>query len=56
MPANAKEPLYRRLWEVLSGKDRSPAFAYLTDSDRRAILEILVATKPSLPEYFRAGL
>jgi len=56
LPASAKEPFYRRLWEVLSGTDQSAAFAGLRAEDRRAILEILVDTKKGLPEYFRAGL
>ncbi|MGD1068985.1 MAG: hypothetical protein ABSB15_02510 [Bryobacteraceae bacterium] len=56
LPAAVKEPLYQRLWEVLSGKDQSPAYQSLTAADRRAVLEILVDTKPSLPEYFRSGL
>lgn len=56
LPAEAKNPLYKRLWEVLSGKDQSPAYSLLTASDRRAILEILVATKPTLPAYFRDAL
>lgn len=54
LPAEAKELLYRRLWDVLSGKDRSPAFRSLSDADRRAIREILIATKPSLPPYFKS--
>jgi hypothetical protein len=33
----------------LSGQDQSPGFSSLTSEDRRAILEILVATKPGLP-------
>ncbi len=56
LPGKAKELLYRRLWEVLSGQDQSPAYAALTTADRRAVLEILAATKPSLPAYFRVGL
>lgn len=47
LPAPAKEYLYRRLWEVLSSKDRQPAFAHLSASDRKAINEILLATKPN---------
>jgi len=41
-----------RLWEVLSGKDRSKEFAHLSDDDRRAVREILRETKKGLPEYF----
>jgi hypothetical protein len=56
LPAAAKDPLYKRLWEVLSGRDQSAAYASLSSAERRAILEILLSTKPSLPEYFRGGL
>jgi hypothetical protein len=48
IPAPAKEYIYRRLFEVLSGSDQSPAFQTLSQQDRRAILEILVETKPGL--------
>ena len=40
------------LWEVLTGKDTSPAFAHLTGEDRKAILEILRGTKDGLPDYW----
>jgi hypothetical protein len=56
LPESAKEPLYRRLWEVLSGQDQSEAFLYLSMGERRAILEILNATKPGLPGYFRGAM
>jgi len=49
LPIPAKEYVYRRLLEVLSGQDQSPAFAKLSSKDRRAILEILLATKSDLP-------
>ena len=51
--AEAKERVYLRLWEVLSGKDQSKEFAHLSESDRKAIREILHATKPGLPEYWK---
>jgi hypothetical protein len=54
LPKPAKDVVYRRLWEVLSGKDQSSAFAHLSSEDRQAILEILRDTKPGLPEEFRA--
>ena len=53
MPAVVKDRVYRRLWEVLSGKDQSAQFAHLTTLDRRAITEILLATKKGLPGYWR---
>jgi hypothetical protein len=46
LPAPAKEYVYRRLLEVLTGNDQSPDFARLTAKDRQAVLEILLATKP----------
>ena len=53
MPAEAKDYVYRRLWDVLNGKDPSPDFAHLSAADRKAILEILIATKPNLPDYWK---
>jgi hypothetical protein len=53
LPAAMKDRVYRRLWEVLSGADASPAFARLSSADRGAVLEILRATKPDLPDYWR---
>lgn len=50
LPQLAKDLVYERLFEVLTGQDRSPAFARLSRSDREAVLEILVATKPGLPQ------
>jgi hypothetical protein len=50
LPALAKEYVYHRLFEVLTGREQGSEFARLTGEDRRAILEILLATKPDLPE------
>jgi hypothetical protein len=50
IPEPAKGYIYHRLLEVLTGREQSPDFAKLTGEDRRAILEILLATKPGLPE------
>jgi len=51
MPKPAKDYVYRRFWEVLSGKDTSPAFAHLSPEDRKAILEILRETKPDFAAF-----
>jgi hypothetical protein len=51
-PAELKEYVYRRLWEILAGKDTTGKFTHLTEADRQAIREILVATKPGLPAYW----
>ena len=48
MPPVVRDRVYRRMWEVLSGKDTSAPFAHLSAADRKAIYEILRATKPGL--------
>jgi cytochrome c553 len=48
MPAVLKDYIYRRLREVLSGADKSPAYAHLSASDREAIVAILRDTKPEV--------
>lgn len=53
MPAIAREYVYRRLWEVFSGKDRSEQFAHLGNQDRSVLLEILSETKPEFQTWVR---
>jgi hypothetical protein len=53
LPEPAKGYVYHRLLEVLSGHDQSQDFAKLSGDDRRAILEILLATKSGLPEEWK---
>ncbi len=53
LPQPVRSLVYRRLWEVLTGKNTGPRFAHLTPETRAAILEILRDTKPSLPDYWR---
>jgi hypothetical protein len=54
LPPLAKVPIYERLWQVLSGEAAEPRYRSLSLADRRAIVEILRATKPDLPDYFTA--
>jgi hypothetical protein len=49
MPAPAKEYVYKRFREILTGADKSMAFGHLSESDRAAILQILEDTKPDFP-------
>lgn len=56
IPEPAKGYIWRRLLEVLSGRDASPDFAALSTDDRRAVLEILIATKPNVPGEWRRHL
>jgi hypothetical protein len=52
LPDVARERLYRRLWEVLTGRDTAAKFANLSAKDRKAIFEILQDTKKGLPDYW----
>jgi hypothetical protein len=56
LPEPALDYFYRRLWEVLNGKninkDSSDVFEGLTNSDREAVLTILQQTKANLPSYW----
>ncbi len=56
LPNEAKTLVYRRLWDVLSGADQTKPFAHLSAADRTAIREILLATKPGLPDYWKTEL
>jgi hypothetical protein len=53
MPRPVKDHVLRRTWEVLTGKDAGAEYAHLSAADRRAVLEILLDTKPGLPPYWR---
>ena len=55
LPQAARDQLYLRLHEVLTGKDQSKEFAALSSVDRTAILEILLDTKSGLPDYWRVS-
>jgi hypothetical protein len=54
LPELVKAEVFRRLREILTGRDTSPPFAHLSADDRRSILEILLDTKPMLPEDWKA--
>ena len=53
LPPQAKNMLYERMWEVLSGKGTDPVYGRLSVADRRAVVEILRDTKKDLPGYFQ---
>jgi hypothetical protein len=54
LPAAAKDAIYARMWEILSGRDGNARYRRLTPGDRQAIVEILRDTKQDLPQYFAA--
>ena len=49
IPEPAKSYVYHRLLQILTGQDQSDDFARLSAEDRRAVLEIVLQTKPGLP-------
>jgi hypothetical protein len=53
LPQPAKDYVYHRLWDVLSGKDTSEAFSHLSPADRKAVLEILQETKPDFAAFVK---
>jgi hypothetical protein len=52
LPPVVKDRIYKRLADILHGRDTSKAYAHLTPADRKAILEILRETKRDLPKGF----
>lgn len=53
LPPAASDAVYRRLWDILSGREKHQRYNVLTAADRQAIIQILRDTKPNLPAYFR---
>jgi hypothetical protein len=52
LTTEAKARVWRRLYEVLSGKDKSPVFARAA-RDGRAAIAIVAATKADVPAYWK---
>lgn len=48
LPFEMKDYLYRRLREILSGQDQSLLYRGMAATDREAVLDILLDTKPNL--------
>lgn len=53
LPAQARDAVYRRMWQILSGEDRAARYARLSLMDRRAVVQILQETKKGVPNYFQ---
>jgi hypothetical protein len=47
LPLFAQEYVYRRISDVLDGRDQSAGYAHISADERRTLREILVATKPA---------
>lgn len=55
LPAEAKDAVYQRMWEVLNGRATDARYGVLSADDRTAIIEILRDTKKDLPSYWMVG-
>ncbi len=53
LPRPAKDYIYQRLWDVLTGKETSRDFAHLSTNDRKTVRDILAATMTDLPDYWK---
>ena len=49
----AKERVWRRLFDLLSGNDRSPGAPAIDRSGGAAAIAILAATRSGLPDYWK---
>ena len=56
LPSEIRERIYRRLYEILTGKEQNGKFEKISAENRRAVLEIVRDTKPGLPAYWRAAV
>ncbi len=53
LPEQFKDIFFRKLFNILTVEEAPKEFAHLNKSERTAILEILRATKPGLPGYWK---
>jgi hypothetical protein len=53
MPDQAREAVYKQMWQILSGEEHGNKYSKLSLIDRQAIVEILRETKKGLPDYFQ---
>lgn len=54
LPEEMKIYVYRRLWDILTGVDKSARYDHLSTAQRDAIRRILCETKAGLPLYWKA--
>jgi hypothetical protein len=55
MPDYARERIYRRIYDILTGAESDKKFAKLDAPTRAAVLEIVRETKTDLPAYWQAA-
>jgi hypothetical protein len=52
LPREMRDYVWRRMWDVLASQHETGPFAHLSKEDRRAIVEIVRATKSDLPTFW----
>ncbi len=52
LPAPVKDHVYQRLWNIFTGAEPTPDLLHLTNAKNHAIRDILIETKPGLPDYW----
>jgi hypothetical protein len=55
LPARTRNAVYRRLYDVLTGRDADEKYASIAAGDRLAILNIVRGTKSNLPDYWSSA-
>jgi hypothetical protein len=55
LPVYARDYLYARFAKILTGKEQSPQYAVLSAADRKAVLEILMQTKPDFATAMKSS-
>lgn len=53
LPAEVKDYVYKRLWEMLNGQSTDKDDPKIDPEDGQAVIEILRDTKPDLPDYWK---
>src|SRR5688572_15257193 len=54
LPSELKDVIYKRLWGILNGSESNADFKKIPAETRTAVREILIQTKPGLPDYWRS--
>jgi len=54
LPTYARDYVYQRIADILSGRDQSPAYSHISAADRATALQILMQTKPAFAAFTRA--
>jgi hypothetical protein len=56
LPAPISERVYRRLYDVLTVRETGGKYGALPAAERQTLLEILIDTKPNLPDYWTKSI